>query len=144
MAAEDALQETFLRAWRNLPRLVSDDRPPRPWLRRVLRRVLIDAARAARARTTRLVEDFAVGATDGGFDTVLDREILSTAMQHLSPLHRQVLVGIYYRDLTAEHLAAELGIPVGTVRSRLHYALMSLREQLTSGQGAAGRAGAVR
>src|SRR3954467_5102019 len=57
MAAEDALQETFLRAWRHLPQLASDERPPRPWLRKVLRRILIDRARAARARTIRLVED---------------------------------------------------------------------------------------
>src|SRR6476619_2007962 len=48
-AAEDAVQETFLRAWRHLPRLLDDGRPLRPWLRRVLRHVLIDAARAARA-----------------------------------------------------------------------------------------------
>src|SRR4051794_41894866 len=41
-AAEDAVQETFLRAWRHLPRLLDDGRPLRPWLRQVLRRVLID------------------------------------------------------------------------------------------------------
>jgi RNA polymerase sigma-70 factor (ECF subfamily) len=46
-AAEDAVQETFLRAWRHLPRLVDDGRPLRPWLRRVLRHVLIDAGRTA-------------------------------------------------------------------------------------------------
>jgi RNA polymerase sigma-70 factor (ECF subfamily) len=132
MSAEDALQETFLRAWRHLPRLLSDDRPLRPWLRKVLRRILIDAARTSRGRTTRLVEDALVdGATDGGFDAALDRELLDTAMEHLSPSHREVLRGIYHRDLPAGRLAAELGIPIGTVRSRLHYALNALRDQLT-------------
>jgi RNA polymerase sigma-70 factor, ECF subfamily len=131
MAAEDALQETFLRAWRHLPRLVCDDRPPRPWLRKVLRRILIDAARANRGRTARLVEDAVVDtASEAGFDAVLDHQNLETAMEKLSPHHREVLVGTYYRDLPAERLATELGIPVGTVRSRLHYGLHALRGEL--------------
>jgi RNA polymerase sigma-70 factor, ECF subfamily len=135
MAAEDAVQETFLRAWRHLPRLLADERSPRPWLRTVLRRVLIDAARATHDRTTQLDEALAVGSTDGGFDTVLDRELLATAMARLSPPHHEVLVATYYRDLPAERVAAALGVPVGTVRSRLHYALHALRDQLTGTAG---------
>ena len=131
MAAEDAVQETFLRAWHHLPRLLADERSPRPWLRTVLRRVLIDVARTARGRTTRLVQDAVVAeGTDGGFDAVLDRDLLATAMERLSTPHREVLVGTYYRDLPAERLAVSLGVPVGTVRSRLHYALNALRAQL--------------
>jgi RNA polymerase sigma-70 factor (ECF subfamily) len=145
MAAEDALQETFLRAWRHLPRLLSDDRPLRPWLRKVLRRILIDVARTSRGRTIRLVEDaLFIGATDGGFDAALDRDLLDSAMEHLSSSHREVLRGTYYRDLPADRLAAELGIPVGTVRSRLHYALNALRDQLTVAREAEVRSGAIR
>jgi RNA polymerase sigma-70 factor, ECF subfamily len=140
MAAEDAVQETFLRAWRHLPRLLADERSPRPWLRTVLRRVLIDAARAARDRTCRPGEDAILdGETEGGFDAVLNRDLLATAMAHLSPPHHEVLVGTYYRDLPAERLAALLGVPVGTVRSRLHYALDALRSQLTEATGSDGR-----
>lgn len=132
MAAEDALQETFLRAWRHLPRLLQDDRPPRPWLRQVLRRILIDRARASRHRHARLVDDALLdGETEGGYDTLLDRQLLAGAMEQLSPPHRDVLVETYYRDLPAERVAAALGVPVGTVRSRLHYALHALRRQLT-------------
>jgi RNA polymerase sigma-70 factor (ECF subfamily) len=132
MTAEDALQETFLRAWRHLPRLISDGRPPRPWLRTVLRRILIDTARAGRERAARLVEDAVVdGRSEAGFDTVLDQHRLRTALQRLSARHREVLVGTYYRDLPADRLATELGIPVGTVRSRLHYGLTALRRELT-------------
>jgi RNA polymerase sigma-70 factor (ECF subfamily) len=131
MAAEDALQETFLRAWRHLPQLLADERPTRPWLRKVLSRILIDAARARRRRTSRLVEDAVLdGTTEGGFDAVLDREILAGAMEVLSPHHREVLEGTYFRDLPAAQLAAGLGVPVGTVRSRLHYALDTLRAEL--------------
>jgi RNA polymerase sigma-70 factor (ECF subfamily) len=131
MAAEDALQETFLRAWRHLPRLLADERPTRPWLRKVLSRILIDAARARRGRTSRLVQDALVdGTTEGGFDAVLDREVLAGAMEVLSPDHREVVEGTYFRDLPAAQLAAGLGVPVGTVRSRLHYALNALRREL--------------
>src|SRR5690242_3171939 len=49
-SAEDIVQETFIRAWRHLPRLSADDRPVRPWLYRVARNLMIDANRAARTR----------------------------------------------------------------------------------------------
>src|SRR5215213_4390429 len=59
-AAEDAVQETFLRAWRHLPRLLADGRPLRPWLRQVLRNVLTDAARLARNRPTSPLDEASV------------------------------------------------------------------------------------
>ena len=67
---------------------------------------------------------------DTTLDQVLDRETLAGALQELSPAHRTVLVETFYlgRPLTA--LARQLGIPPGTVRSRLHYALHALRQQL--------------
>jgi RNA polymerase sigma-70 factor (ECF subfamily) len=132
--AEDALQETFLRAWRELPRLLADDRSPRPWLRQVLRHVVIDMARARRLRQTRVIEEALLESdTDGGYETLLDRELLTGAMNELSPVHREVLVEVYLRDRSADHVAASLGIPVGTVRSRLHYALNAIRRQLAPG-----------
>jgi RNA polymerase sigma-70 factor, ECF subfamily len=132
MEAEDAVQETFVRAWRHLPDLLADDRPLRPWLRKVLRRVLIDAARVTRVHPVQLTDDpGADRAVDGGYDALVDRSLLAEAIGHLSPAHRQVLVESYYRDMPAERLAAALGIPVGTVRSRLHYALVALRRQLS-------------
>jgi RNA polymerase sigma-70 factor (ECF subfamily) len=98
----------------------------------VLRRILIDRARASRHRHTRLVDDALLdGETEGGYDTLLDRQLLAGAMEQLSPPHRDVLVETYYRDLPADRVAAALGVPVGTVRSRLHYALQALRRQLT-------------
>jgi RNA polymerase sigma-70 factor (ECF subfamily) len=132
-AAEDAVQETFLRAWRHLPRLLADGRSPRPWLRQVLRHVLIDAARTARAHPVSLLEEMPVdGEVDGGYESLLDRGVLARALGPLSPAHRQVLVEIFYRDAPAERVAEELGIPAGTVRSRLHYALRAVREQLVA------------
>jgi RNA polymerase sigma-70 factor, ECF subfamily len=130
-AAEDAVQETFLRAWRHLPRLLADGRPLRPWLRQVLRHVLIDADRTARAQRE-ILHDTPPddGEVDGGYESLLDRALLADALRELSPVHREVLVGVFYCDAPVARVAARLGIPAGTARSRLHYALRAVRGTL--------------
>ena len=130
-SADDIVQETFIRAWRHLPQLSADDRPVRPWLFRVARNLLIDANRAERARPVTVPEQPAGEAgTDSGLEEVLDRQLVSAALAHLSPAHQSVLVETFYRGGTMATVARELGIPHGTARSRLHYALDALRQQL--------------
>src|SRR5580658_8575073 len=68
--------------------------------------------------------------TDSGMEEVLDRQLVSAALQHLSPAHQSVLVETFYRGGTMATVAQELGIPHGTARSRLHYALDALRQHL--------------
>ena len=130
-SADDIVQETFIRAWRHLPRLSADDRPIRPWLFRVARNLLIDANRAAQALPMTLPGQAAgeVG-TDSGMEEILDRQLISDALQHLSPAHQAVLVETFYRGGNMATVARELGIPHGTARSRLHYALDAMRKQL--------------
>ena len=130
-SADDIVQETFIRAWRHLPELSADDRPVRPWLFRVARNLLIDANRAARVRPMTVQEQAAgeIG-TDSGLEEILDRQLVSAALQHLSPSHQAVLLETFYRGGTAATVARKLGIPHGTARSRLHYALDALRKQL--------------
>ena len=79
------MQETFIRAWRHLPQLNADDRPVRPWLFRVARNLLIDASRAERALPMTAQEQLAgeVG-TDSGLEEILDRQLVSAALQHLT------------------------------------------------------------
>src|SRR6266567_2737081 len=67
---------------------------------------------------------------NSGLDQILDRHLVSGALQHLSPAHRTVLVETFYRGGTTATVARRLGIPDGTARSRLHYALKALREYL--------------
>ena len=135
--AEDIVQETFLRAWRHLPRLLADDRPVRPWLLQVARRLLIDAARAARARPV-LAEQSpgADPAVDGGLEHLVDQTVLVDALGQLSERHRQIVVETFYADSPMHVTAARLGVPAGTARSRLHYALDHLRRQLDPGSAA--------
>jgi RNA polymerase sigma-70 factor, ECF subfamily len=130
-SADDIVQETFIRAWRHLPQLSADDRPIRPWLFRVARNLLIDADRAARSRPMAIqAQPPEEAGTDSGLDQVLDRQLVSAALEHLSPAHRTVLVETFYHGGSLATVAHQLGIPHGTARSRLHYALHVLRRQL--------------
>ncbi len=130
-SADDIVQETFIRAWRHLPQLSADDRPIGPWLFRVARNLLTDADRAARSRPVTVQAQPAEDARDDTrLDQVLDRQLVTGALQHLSPAHRTVLVETFYHGGSLAAVARQLGIPPGTARSRLHYALHALRQQL--------------
>ena len=130
-SADDIVQETFIRAWRHLPQLTADDRPVRPWLFRVARNLLIDADRAAKSRPVTVPAQSDEDTRDDiRLDQILDRQLVTDALQHLSPAHRTVLVETFYRGGTTAAVAEQLGIPHGTARSRLHYALQALRQQL--------------
>ena len=126
-SADDIVQETFIRAWRHLPQLSADDRPIRPWLYRVARNLLIDANRAARARPVSAPDPPAEIGTESGMEEVLDRQL---GFRHLSAAHQSVLVETSTGAGPRAAVARELGIPHGTARSRLHYALDALRQHL--------------
>jgi len=132
--AEDIVQETFIRAWRHLPQLREDERPIRPWLFHVARNLATDANRAARARPVSVALQTAEAVQsaheDAALDQVLDRQLLEGALVHLSPAHRRVVVETFYVGGGAAAVADELGIPSGTARSRLHYALRALRREI--------------
>jgi RNA polymerase sigma-70 factor (ECF subfamily) len=130
-STDDIVQETFIRAWLHLPQLRADGRPIRPWLFRVARNLLTDADRAARSRPVTVPASSAEGpGDDSGLGQVLDRQLVCDALQHLSPAHRTVLVETFYRGGSTATIAQQLGIPNGTARSRLHYALDALRRHL--------------
>lgn len=131
-AAEDLLQETLLRAWRNLDGLAAPIDTLRPWLFTVARRVAIDAARARQARPAEVgVLDMAtLAAPEDQIDLLLNARAVRDALASLSPEHRGVLVELYYRARSPAEIATELGIPEGTVKSRTYYALRRLRAAL--------------
>ena len=126
--AEDLVQETLVRAWRNLDRLDPSAAPVRPWLFTVAHHLAIDAHRARGARPPE-VGDAALAGVPGldWLDGTLDRIIVTDALQSLSPEHRAVIVETYYRGRSVAEAAAVLGIPPGTVKSRCYYALRALK-----------------
>jgi RNA polymerase sigma factor (sigma-70 family) len=128
--AEDVTQDTFLAAWRELPRLRDPDRFV-PWIRRILVNRTRDVQRTERGRgrvvDLEMVSNRAVPDAPLAFDVLTD---LHEALATLTVDHRAV-VGLHYlADLSLPEVAATLGIPVGTAKSRLNAALVVLRRRL--------------
>jgi RNA polymerase sigma-70 factor (ECF subfamily) len=126
--AEDIVQETLVRAWRNIDRLDEAAGPVRPWLFTVAQRVAIDAHRARRARPPETGD--AVLAAVPSLDELehtLDRIVVADALESLSAEHRAVIIETYYRGRSVAEAAGILGIPAGTVKSRSYYALRALK-----------------
>jgi RNA polymerase sigma-70 factor (ECF subfamily) len=123
--AEEAVQETFVRAWRAGERFDPQIGSLRTWLFAILRNVVIDLGRA-RATRPRVAE--------GGIEPSvepLEQALLSwqieEAMRRIGEDHRHVLVETHFRGRPYVEVAAELGVPEGTVKSRVYYGLRALR-----------------
>ncbi|MDI5963284.1 sigma-70 family RNA polymerase sigma factor [Streptantibioticus silvisoli] len=130
--AEDLLQETLLRAWRNVDALPAGPELCQPWLFTVARHAFIDATRKRKIRAERraVVEAPVHIDTPDHAQRVVDVHTVRSALARLKEVQREVLVELYYRDVTPRELATRLGVPEGTVRSRRFYALRSLAELL--------------
>lgn len=128
--AEDVVQETLLRAWRDRAVLESTTAGARAWLFTVARRLVIDEWRSSRAHREVLTHE-PPEPPDDDPATTADGLVLgwlvADALARLSTEHRQVLVLCYFGGRSVADAAAELGVPPGTVKSRTHYALRSLR-----------------
>ncbi|GAA4613329.1 sigma-70 family RNA polymerase sigma factor [Saccharopolyspora hordei] len=133
-AAEDVVQETWVRAWRNLDRLTEDLGSVRGWLLRVAHNLAVDLHRSRRARPTEVglpeqgLESAAIA--PNAHDQVENRIVVRALLEALSPAHRATVLEVYYADRTAASAAQALGVPPGTVKSRLHNAIRTLREAL--------------
>jgi RNA polymerase sigma-70 factor (ECF subfamily) len=130
-AAEDVLQETLVRAWRHAATLRADGRSERGWLITVAGRVIVDGRRRSAVRPREVAASAAatVPAVDE-IDRAVARLTVTAALARLSRPHREVVVEMYVRGCTAVEAAAVLGVPVGTVRSRVFYGLKALRSAL--------------
>ncbi len=127
--AEDAVQEALVRCWRDLPSLREPDRFD-AWLNRLLLHAVTDEARSRR-RFSAKVEVLRIEPTQpDGTGALADRDELARVFGRLSPDHRTIVVLHHYIGLTVEEAASTIGIPVGTAKSRLHYATESLRAAL--------------
>ena len=124
--AEDAVQETLVRCWRDLPSLREVAKFD-GWLRRLLMRAITDEFRRARShRASIAVLHFEPTTADASSDVVV-REQLDTGFRRLSIDQRSIIVLRLYLGLSIEESALALGIPVGTAKSRLHYATEAMR-----------------
>ncbi|WP_313823556.1 sigma-70 family RNA polymerase sigma factor [Citricoccus sp.] len=128
-AAEDCVQETFVRAWRFRHRYDANRASTRTWLFSIARNVIADAQRVRRrwpqVAETEDVTDRAVRDPDPA-----DRLGLMEALATLSREQRQVVVAIHLIGMTYAELSATVGVPVPTLRTRAFYGLRALRSYL--------------
>jgi RNA polymerase sigma-70 factor (ECF subfamily) len=133
--ADDVVQEMWLRAWRSADQFDPDRGSLRRWLFAILRNVLVDFARqqACRPLTSPLRPELpAIGDADGA-DAVVGSLALSAAIRQLTVQHREVIYHGHMHERSQHEIAELLGVPVGTVRSRLFYARQALRRVLVEG-----------
>ncbi len=125
--ARDAVQEGFIRAWKNLPTLRDPDRFE-GWLRSLVFRSCVDVLRR---RGRRPIEVELLPADSPAVadisSIVADRELLDLALRRLPPEQRAVVVLHYYLGMSLPDVATTLGIPVGTAKSRHHRSLAAMR-----------------
>ena len=127
-AAEDVVQETFLRAWKNADDLLEGKGSVRGWLLTVARNLVTDRARAKAARPAEVAEvtDHPPVDVDHS-EAVVNTMVVLDALEQMSTEHREVLVELYYKGRSVAEAATALGVPPGTVKSRSFYALRALR-----------------
>ena len=128
--AKDAVQETLVRAWRDLPTLRSPDRFD-AWLHRLLVRACIDEARRLRRQRLDVVlYPIDSPAIDDASSLTADRDELERGFSRLEPEARALIVLHHYLDLPLPEVAIAMHIPLGTAKSRLHRGLQSMRAAL--------------
>jgi len=134
-AAQDASQQALLGAWRDIPRLREPDRFE-AWLYRLVVHACYQVARTERRSVARVDSIRANRPSTSSPDvahSVAARDELEHAFRALSPERRVVVVLHHHLGYPLTEIAVTLGIPVGTARSRLHYAVRQLRAALDDG-----------
>jgi RNA polymerase sigma-70 factor (ECF subfamily) len=122
--AQDATHDAFVQAWRKWETLRDQTRFEQ-WFDRILVNTCRNRLRASRWQATDISAEVAAASGDP-FGQSHDRDVLGNAIVALSPDHQVVVALRFYRDFTIDDIAVRLGIPAGTVQSRLHYALQRL------------------
>ena len=127
--AEDATQQALLSVWRDLPQLRDPERFD-AWSYRLVVRACYAESRRTRRWSPNLHVLPVEPRTAEELSSVIDRDQLERGFRRLSIDHRAVVVLHHYLDLPLDEVADVLGVPLGTVRSRLHYAIRGLRAAL--------------
>ena len=135
--AEDVLQEVFLQVWRRAGDFDEQRGRPFTWLVTLARSRAIDRLRLLGARQ-RVVESAAASTVAAVSDAVTDtlhseqREIVQRALAELPEEQKRTLLLAYFEGLTQSEIAARLGTPLGTVKTRMRSGLLKLRELLAT------------
>jgi RNA polymerase sigma-70 factor, ECF subfamily len=128
--AEDATQQALLSIWRDLPQLRDPARFDAWSYRLLVRACYAEGSRARRSSPNIRLLPANEPEVAEGLSSVVDRDQLERGFKRLSIDHRAVVVLHHYLDLPLDEVADVLGVPAGTVRSRLHHAMRGLRAAL--------------
>ena len=128
--AEDVVQESLLRAWKHPSILEQHDDATRAWLFTVARNLVIDDRRSAHFRREKTTDELPENGASDETESVLDAWLLSDVLSSLSLQHRRAIVSAYYLGNSVAEIARQEDVPIGTIKSRLHYALRALRLSL--------------
>jgi len=123
--AQDATHDAFVTAWRSWDSLRDVSRFE-AWFDKILVNSCRNRMRRARRWPTTDISDEVALTSGDDFVQSLERDVVGGAIATLSPDHQVVVALRFYRDLTVPQIAARLDVPIGTVQSRLHYALKRL------------------
>jgi len=129
--AEDATQEAFVRAWREIPRLRDADRFD-AWLRRLVVNACYDEARRVRRRAEVSLISVGERATGDTSSATAESDRVERAFRQIPLDQRTVLALQHYLDLSHTEIAETLDLPLGTVKSRLRYGVAAMRAALES------------
>ena len=130
-AAEDAVQDTLVKAWRDM-RGLRDPEAFDAWLHRLLVNACRDQVRRRNRRPLEVdIPNLERAAPGDDMARLADRDEIERAFLDLSVEHRAVLVLTHYLGLSGPEVAAILRIPPGTVHSRLHYGSQAMRAALS-------------
>ena len=138
--AEDAVQEAFLTVWKTAGSFRSDKAKPSTWILTLVHRRAVDVVRREERRRAAPLEgteepDERALAADEEIALSDRRRLVQEALRQLPDEQREALELAYYGGLTQSELADRLGVPLGTVKSRMFAALARLRELLETGAG---------
>jgi RNA polymerase sigma-70 factor (ECF subfamily) len=131
--AEDVLQETLLRCWRKRNLADREGMAIRPYMFRIARNLVIDVHRARTARPLEFGDTGQPAERAGDVDDIdrmLSAMVVNDALTELTPAHREILQATFLTGHTLQQAARCLGIPQGTAKSRVHYALRRLKDVL--------------
>ena len=125
--SEDVVQEVLLKAWKDPGLGERDESAARAWLFTASRNLIIDRWRSAANRHEFATEEPVERQAADASSVVLDRWLIAEALSGLSLEHRTVISAAYYEGRSVADISARLHIPEGTVKSRLHYGLRTLK-----------------
>ena len=139
--AEDAVQDAFLAAWRSAGRFVAERAKASTWLLTLVHRRAVDLVRREQRRRADPIDDVEPASDEATDDLVwlrFERERVQEALRALPDAQREALELAYYGGFTQSELADRLGLPLGTIKSRMFAGLSRLRELLedTAGEDA--------